>query len=294
MMKVLRTTEKLMITVATTGAFQGKEANPNLPTLPEEIAEAVYDAWNEGASIVHIHARERETNKPTSDPEILSEIDQRIRDKKCDIIIQHSTASDYIPRLGSDQRIKAIEMNPEMASLDITVPRMITFGGKETVYITTLPEIEAGAKAMLERGVKPELEIFTPVVIDDVRQMIDKGLLTKPYWFNFVMGMRRINRSYMGCSPKLLMQLVDDLPPDSMFNVMGVGSDELPATTQSILLGGHVRVGFEDNVYYRKGELAESNAQLVARAAYFGRELGCEIASPAEAREMLNIPQLKH
>ena len=293
-MKELRTTEKLIITVATTGAFQGKEANPNLPTQPEEIADAVYDAWNEGASIVHIHAREKGTDKPTSEFEVLSEIDQRIRDKKCDIIIQHSTASDYIPRLGSDQRIKCIEMNPEMASLDITVPRMLTYGGKETIYITTLPEIEVGAKAMLERGVKPELEIFNPVLIDDVRQMIDKGLLTKPYWFNFVMGMRRINRSYMGYSPKLLMQLVDDLPPDSMFNVMGVGNDELPATTQSILLGGHVRVGFEDNVYYRKGELAKSNAQLVARSAHFARELGCEIASPAEAREMLNIPQLEN
>lgn len=293
-MRELRTTEKLIITVATTGAFQGKEANPNIPTQPEEIADAVYDAWNEGASIVHIHAREKGTDKPTSDFEVLSEIDRRIRDKKCDIIIQHSTASDYIPRLGEDQRIRCIEMNPEMASLDITFPRMITFGGKEVIYITTLPEIEVGAKAMLDRGVKPELEIFNPVGIDDVRQLIDKGLLTKPYWFNFVMGMRRINRAYMRYSPKLLMQLVDDLPPDSMFNVMGVGSDELPATTQAILLGGHIRVGFEDNIYYKKGQLAESNAQLVARSAGIARELGCEIVSPAEARAMLNIPQLKN
>jgi 3-keto-5-aminohexanoate cleavage enzyme len=287
-----RTTEKLMITVAPTGAFQGKETNPNLPTRPEEIAQAVYEAWNEGASIVHIHAREREMDKPTSDPQVLKEIDDRIRAKGCDIIIQHSTASDYIPRLGSDRRIKAIEMNPEMASLDITIPRMITFKSEERIYITTLPEIEYGAKAMLERGVKPELEIFNPVVMDDVYSLIEKGLLTKPYWFDFVMGMRRINRSYMTASPRLLMQLVDLLPPDSMFCVMGVGSDEVPMTTQSILLGGHVRVGFEDNVYYARGELAQSNAQLVAKAARIGRELGCEIASPAEAREMLHIPKL--
>ena len=292
-MKELRTTEKLIITVATTGAFQGKEANPNLPEQPEEIAKATYDSWNEGASIVHIHARERGTNKPTSDPEILCEIDQRIREKNCDIIIQHSTASDYIPRLGADKRIKAIEMNPEMASLDITIPRMITFGGKETIYITTLPEIEYGAKVMLEKGVKPELEIFNPVVMEDVYYLIEKGLLTKPYWLSFVMGMRRINRSYMPYSPKLLMQLIDALPNDSMFTVMGVGTDELPATTQSVLLGGHLRVGFEDNIYYKKGQLAESNAQLVARAARIGRELGCEIASPAEARQMLNIPPFK-
>ena len=291
-MKELRTTEKLIITVATTGGFQGKEANPNLPIQPEEIAQATYEAWNEGASTVHIHAREKGTNKPTSDPDVLQEIDQRIRDKKCDIIIQHSTASDYIPRLGKDKRIKAIEMNPEMASLDITLPRMITFGGREEIYITTLEEIEDGAKAMLERGVKPELEVFSPVLMEDTYHLIEKGLLTKPYWYSFVMGMRRINRAYMRYSPRLLMQLVDALPQDAMFTVMGVSGDELPATTQSILLGGHVRVGFEDNVYYKKGQLADSNAQLVARSARIGRELGCEIASPAETRDMLNIPQL--
>lgn len=291
-MKELRTTEKLIVTVATTGAFQGKEANPNLPLQPDEIAQSTYEAWNEGASVVHIHARERETNKPTSDPEILNEIDQRIREQKCDIIIQHSTALDYMPRLDKDKKIKAIEMNPEMASLDITVPRMIDFGGKESIYITTLDEIEYGAKDMLERGVKPELEVFNPVLMEDTYHLIEKGLLTKPYWFSFVLGMRRINRSYMGYSPRLLLQLVDALPPDSMFSVMGVGNDELPATTQSILLGGHVRVGFEDNIYYNKGELATNNAQLVARAIRIARELGCEIASPAEAREMLGIPPL--
>lgn len=292
-MRELRTTDKLMITVATTGAFQGKEANPNLPTTPEQIAKAAYESWNEGASIIHIHARDKETGKPTSDPEILREIDQRIRELKCNIIIQHSTAQDYVPRLGSDKRIKSIEMNPEMASLDITIPRMNTFAGNEAIWITTLPEIEHGAKVMLERGIKPELELFNPVLMEDIHVLIEKGLLTKPYWISFVMGMRRTNRAYMPYSPKLLMHLIDGLPVESLFTVMGIGTDELPATTQSILLGGHLRVGFEDNVYYRKGEVAQSNAQLVARAARIGRELGCQIATPAEARELLNIPPYK-
>lgn len=291
-MKELRTTEKLIITVATTGDFQGKEANPNHPVEPEEIANAAYDAWNEGASIVHIHARDK-TGKPTNDPDIFREIDRRIREKDCDIIIQHSTAQDYIPRLGADKKIKTIEMCPEMATLDITIPRMVTFGGRESIYITTLPDIEHGARVMLENGVKPELEIFNPVLIEDAYQLIEKGLLRQPYWISFVMGMRRINRAYMPYSSKLLLQLVDSLPDDSMFTVMGVGTDELPATTQSILLGGHVRVGFEDNIYYQRGQLAESNAQLVSRAARIGRELGCEIVSPEEARRMLNIPPFK-
>ena len=132
-MKELRTTEKLIITVATTGDFQGKEANPNHPVEPEEIANAAYDAWNEGASIIHMHARETSTGKATNNPDIFREIDRRIREKNCDIIIQHSTAQDFIPRLGPDKRIKTIEMCPEMATLDITIPRMITFGGKESI-----------------------------------------------------------------------------------------------------------------------------------------------------------------
>ncbi len=298
-MRELRTTEKLIITVAPTGAFQGKEANPNLPLLPEEIAQSVYDSWNEGASIVHVHARDRKTLRSTTDPEVLREVEERIREKKCDIIIQNSTADDMliqnvtgmgeVPRI---ERIKAIETNPEMASLDITMAGMVTFGTKENVFVARLSDIEYGAKAMLERGVKPELELFSPLLMEDVYHLINKGLLKKPYWVSLVMGMRRINRAYMPYSPRLLMQLVDSLPPDSMFTALGIAGDELPATTHSILLGGHLRVGFEDNVSYGKKQLAQSNAQLVARAARIGRELGCEIASPSEAREMLGIPPL--
>jgi len=291
-MRELRTTSKLIITVSPTGAFQGKEANPNIPIAPDEIAESVYKSWNEGASIVHIHAREKGTNKPTSDPEILREIDQKIREKGCDIIIQHSTANDFIPRLGEDKRIKAIEMNPEMASLSVSFTRMNTFGKRESIFITTIPEVEHGAQLMLERDVKPELEVYSPVVMEDVYGLTRKGLLKKPYWVSFVFGMHRTCQSYMSYSPRFLMLLVESLPPDSLFTVIGIGSDELPATTLSILLGGHLRVGFEDNTYYSKGQLAESNEQMVARAARIGRELGCEIASPAEAREMLGIKPL--
>ncbi len=292
-MREIRTTSKLIIAVAPTGAFQGKEANPNLPMQPEEIAEEVVKCWGEGASIAHIHARERGTGKSTTDPEVLQDIDRRIRSKKCDIIIQHSTAGDFTPRLGSDKRIKAIEMNPEMASLSVTFTRMNTFGGRENIRIITLPEIEYAARAMLDKGVKPELEVYNPVVMEEVYGLIEKKLLMKPYWVSFVFGMHRICLSYMAYSPRLLISLVDSLPQDSMFSTMGIGSNELQATTQSILLGGHIRVGFEDNVYYRRGELAESNGQLVARAVRIGRELGCEIATPAEARQMLNIPVLQ-
>jgi 3-keto-5-aminohexanoate cleavage enzyme len=290
-MRELRITEKLIITVSTTGAFQGKEAHPEFPEQPDEIAEAVYECWNEGAAIAHIHARERVTGKPTNAPDILRDIDRRIREKNCDIIIQHSTASDFIPQLPSDKSIKAIEMNPEMASLSVTWPRVFRFQGEQKVTMISMEEIEYSARTMLDRGIKPELEVYSPVVLEDIYSMVASGVLKKPYWINFVFGMRRTNRGYMDYSPKMLTHLIDLLPKDSMFNVTGVGSQELPSTSLSILLGGHVRVGFEDNIYYKRGELATSNAQLVARMVRIGKELGCRIATTAEARDMLGVPQ---
>ncbi|HMK65613.1 MAG TPA: 3-keto-5-aminohexanoate cleavage protein [Thermodesulfobacteriota bacterium] len=292
-MRVLRTTPKLIVTVAPTGPYHGKEANANLPMQPDEIAQAAYDCWNEGASVVHIHAKDKD-GKNTRDPEVFMEIDRRIREKKCDIIIQHSSALDFTPKLAEDGKITAIETDPlpEMASLGLFLTRLADFKGQEIISIARWSDLEWGAREMLKKGVKPELEVFNIVLMEDVYRLIDMGLLAKPYLINIIMGMRRINRAYMSYSPKMMMHMVDMLPPDSIFTTMGIAADELPATTQSILLGGHVRVGFEDNIIYRKGDLAESNAQLVARTVRIGRELGCEIATPAEARQMLNIPQL--
>ncbi len=292
-MRELRTTDKLIVTVATTGGIHGKEAHPKLPEQPDEIAEAVYESWNEGAAIAHIHARDRGSGKPTNDPDILRDIDRRIREKKCDIIIQHSTASDFIPHLPPDKSIKAIEMNPEMASLSVTWARVLQSRGKEMVAITSMEDLIGSAKMMLDRGTKPEIEVYTPVAMEDVHSIISKGVLKKPYWIDFVFGMRNTNKAYMNFSPEMLMFLVNLLPADAMFNVMAVGRFELPATTLSILLGGNVRVGFEDNVYYQKGELAENNAQLVSRIVRIGKELGCQIAAPSETRKLLGIPQLQ-
>jgi 3-keto-5-aminohexanoate cleavage enzyme len=294
MLRELRTTPKLIVTVAPTGPYHGKEANQNLPLQPEEIAQSAYDCWNAGASVVHIHAKDK-NGKNTRDPEVFMEIDRGIREKKCDIIIQHSSALDFTPKLAEDGMISAIETNPrpEMASLGLFLTRLADFKGHEIISIARWSDLTFGAREMLQKGVKPELEVFNIVLMEDVYKLIEMGLLAKPYLINIIMGMRRINRAYMSYSPKMMMHMVDMLPPDSLFTTMGIAADELPATTQSILLGGHVRVGFEDNIAYKKGDLAESNAQLVARAVRIGRELGCEIATPAEARQMLNIPQLE-
>jgi 3-keto-5-aminohexanoate cleavage enzyme len=147
-------------------------------------------------------------------------------------------------------------------------------------------------KAILEKGVKPELEIYTPGGLEEVNAMVNQGLLKKPLWISFVMDMQRTVQNVVRYSPKNLVHYVDHLPHDAMFSSIGIAASELPATIQSILLGGHVRVGMEDNLFYRKGVLAESNAQLVERIAKIGTELGREPATPNETRELLGIPLL--
>ena len=286
------TTDKLIICVAPLGSFMGKDMNPNIPIQPDEIAEEVYRAWNEGASIVHIHARDR-SGVATTDPEVFREIDGKTRDKGCDIIIQHSTSPGRGSLAGVEDGLRALEADPEMASADIgTLVGMRR--GQETVRMWTRSFIERLLKQMLEKGIKHELEIYTPGGLEEVNVMIEKGLLTKPYWISFVLDMYRSLQNVVRYSPKNLMHYVDLLPSDSMFSTIGIAAAELPATIQSILLGGHVRVGFEDNLYYRKGVLAESNAQLVQRIAGIGRELGREPATPDEARELLGISKLQN
>lgn len=289
-MKEMRATDKLIVTVSPASNFQGKEANPAIPYTPEEIADAVYECWNVGASIAHIHCRDKD-GIPTNDPEVFREVDRLIREKKCDIIIQHSTAPAMRPGTTIDEGIKSIEANPEMASLSMGVGVVLS-KGQARIIPRNRYWIEEQAKLMMSQGIKPELEVYNMVMMEDVYDLIEKGLLRKPYWMSFVMGMHRVNQNAIRYTPKALMYQIETLPPDSMFSVIAIGGDELPATTLSILLGGHCRVGFEDNIYYRKGELAKSNAQLVERTVRIGRELGCNIATPDEARRMLAIPAL--
>ena len=289
-MKEMRTTEKLIITVSPSSNFQGKEANPALPYSPQEIADTVYECWNEGAAIAHIHCRDK-SGVPSNDPEVFREVDRLIREKKCDIIIQHSTAPGMKPGTTIDDGIRSIEANPEMASLSMGVGVLLRKG--ET-RINCRPRywIEDQAKTMMERGIKPELEVYNMVMMEDVHALAEKGLLKKPYWMSFIMGMHRINQNAIRFRPQALIYQIEQMPPDSMFCMIGIGLDQLPATTLSILLGGHCRVGFEDNIHYRKGELAKNNAQLVARTVRIAKELGSTPATPDEARQMLGIPPL--
>ncbi len=277
--------DKVIITVAQTGAWPlvTKALNPNLPEQPEEIAESAYACYQEGAAICHIHARDKE-GKSTGTQEIFQEIHDRIR-SKCNVILQDSTGGG--PNLTLEQRIECLHAKPEMASLNMGSLMRVVGQFKGIAFANLREDIETYVTRMREMGVKPEMEVYSHAMFREVENLIKKGLVERPYYINLVLGM-----TYQGAleaTPKYLNSLIDFLPEDVIFNVTAVGAAQLPLTTLSMILGGCVRVGMEDNIYFRKGELAKNNAQLVARAVRIARELNKEPATPDEARKILGM-----
>jgi 3-keto-5-aminohexanoate cleavage enzyme len=273
---------KIIITVAQTGALVTKKMNPHLPEQPDEIAASAHACYNEGAAIVHIHARD-ERGENAADIEVFRSIHAKIR-SLCNIIIQDSTGGG--PNLTREERVSCLKAGPEMASLNMGSMMRIS-GPYAGVPFSNLPEeIESYVKLMKEVGVKPEMEVYSHSMLREIYSLIKKGLIEKPYYINVVLGMK-----YQGAcdaTPKMLISILDLLPQDSIFNCTAVGSAQLPLTTLAMVLGGCVRVGLEDNILYRKGEMA-TNAQLVARTVRIARELGKEPATPDEARQILGL-----
>lgn len=273
---------KVMITAALTGGFHGKEANPNLPEQPDEIAQAALECYHAGACIAHIHGRDRE-GKPTSDVKIYREIKERIREK-CDIILSFTTGGG--PNLTPEERIQSAFADPELCSLNMgTMVR--TRWGEGTIFLNTRSQIEQWAKILKDRGIKPELEVYSHTMFIDVENLIQLGLVEPPYFINLVLGMT--HQGALEVTEKNLLSLIEYLPSNTIFNVTAIGRMQLSLTTLGILLGGNPRVGFEDNVYYHKGVLADSNAQLVSRTARIIKEIDLEIATPEEARKQLGL-----
>jgi 3-keto-5-aminohexanoate cleavage enzyme len=273
--------DKLIITAALTGGMHGKEANPELPEQPEEIVDAAVECFRAGAAIVHLHARDA-SGRGVADPEVFRQINEGIR-ARCPLVIQDTTGDAGI---AVEQRILALDTAPEMASLNMgTVVFFV--GGREVDFVNRRSEIEAFARAMLERGIKPEMEVYSPAMFGEVDNLISKKLLRQPYYVNFVMGVGGMG-GYPG-TPRNLITMAGHLPAGAKFNVSGIGRAQLPLSAMAIIMGGHARVGLEDNIYYRRGELASSNAQLVERVVRLAGELGREVASPDEAREILKI-----
>ncbi len=270
--------QKLIITAALTGAEVTREQQPALPVTPQEIAAAAEECAKAGASIVHLHAREAD-GTPTQDRETYRRIIAAIRER-CDVIVQVSTGGAV--GMTSAERLAPVTLAPEMATLSMGT---VNFG--DDVFMNHPADMETFLHAMQQHGVKPEFEIFDTGMITTLNRWLKKGLLQGPQHVDFVLGIP----GGMAGTPQALLYMVEQLPPAATWTVAGIGSAQLPLGTLAILLGGHVRVGFEDNVYYRKGELASSNAQLVARIARISEELNRPVATPAQARAILGLTQ---
>jgi 3-keto-5-aminohexanoate cleavage enzyme len=290
---------KVIVTIAPTGGMAGKKQSPNLPTQPEEIADDVHRCYNAGASVVAVHAR-RPDDQATCNPEIYRRINELIR-AKCDIIINNSTGGgingDMVRQAPNgyweimfDERIKGMEAGAEMCTLDPTTI-VANFDGKEILMNTSPSRCRELAETMKAKGIKPEWEVFSPThLLQDVSACLRAGLDEPPYFINFVLGVDRGFQGAMPYSPKILQQMVELMPPDAIFNVSAIGPAQLDAGIQSLLLGGHVRVGLEDNLYYSRGRLA-TNVEQVERIVRIIRDMGLEPATPAEARKMMGLPR---
>ncbi len=277
---------KVIITVAQTGALVTKKMNPNIPEQPEEIAQSAYDCYNEGAAIVHIHARNPD-GTTTGSATIFRDIHERIR-KKCPLIIQDSTGGGA--NLSVEQRTECLEAGPEMASLNMGTMVRTVGDGAGTPFMNTRMEIENFVKRMTQFGVKPEMEIYNVAMLSEATLLIEKGLVQRPYCMTLILGM-----AYQGAQEANMMFLptyLHYIPNDTYFTTLGVGRAQTGLGILGMILGGNVRVGLEDNLYFRKGELAKSNAQLVARIIRVARELGKEPCSPDEARQLLGLKRM--
>jgi len=270
----------VMLTVAPTGGVHGKDANPNLPEQPAEIAEQVAECEELGAAIVHLHARDEHGE---NDASRLQAVNNAVRERCDDIIIQNTTGGQGT----LDARLHGIRTSPppEMASLD-----MGPFNrGQHIITEHNRHNIELLATEMREKGIKPELECFNNGHLNEAHRLIEQGALEEPYYINLIFGQGTFTRP----TPENVLNMVSNLPEAAEFNLLAVGQHQLPLTTLSVLLGGHVRVGMEDNLYYRRGEPAQSNAQLVERTVDVVQSLDRDLATPDEARERLGIERAR-
>jgi len=270
---------KLIITAALTGAEVTRADQPALPITPQEIALAAQACVEAGAAIVHLHARKPD-GSATQDPTVYRDIIAAVR-ARCDVIIQVSTGGAV--GMTAQERLAPVNLRPEMASLSMG---SVNFG--DDVFLNPPADIAAFSHAMAAQGVKPELEIFDTGMLATANRWLKKGLLGACPHVDFVLGVP----GGMPATPEALMYLKAQLPEGASWSVAGMGPAQLQLGAMAIVLGGHVRVGFEDNIYFRKGELALSNAQLVERMAILGRLLERPPATPQEARAMLGLATL--
>lgn len=268
--------DKLIITVAPTGSLPTKKDTPHVPVSPDEIIQTGILCEKAGASIIHVHARNPGDETASTDFHIFKEICQGLK-QETNLIVQISTGG----RAGMayEQRSERLSLKPEMASLTTGSVNFPT-----SVYANSPDLIKALSRDMTSLGIKPEIEIFDVSMIRNALDLVDQGVIESPLHFDFVMGLK-------GAIPATIENLVhlkNSIPREMTWSVAGVGRNQLPMCSHGILMGGHVRVGLEDCIYYRRGELA-TNEQLVKRVAALSQTLEREVAEPDEARAILGL-----
>ena len=271
---------KVIITAAISGAEVTQEMNPAVPYTVDQYVREAKLARDAGAAIIHLHAR-FDDGTPTQDRERFKVIIDAIQATCPDVIIQPSTGG--ATGMTAEERLQPTELNPEMASLDCGT---MNFGGDD-IFVNTENMIIEFAARMNERGIKPELECFDKSHVDMALRLVRKGHIQPPLHFNFVLG---VNGGATG-TPRDLLFLKESLPEGATFTVTGIGRCQLDMNVMGMLLGGHVRVGFEDNLKYNRERNAVTNAEFVERIVRIAKELNLEIATPAEARLILGMPE---
>lgn len=288
-----------MICVACNGGIQGKETHEQLPETPDEIADSVQKAYEAGASMVHVHARDsRDFTHGARRADEWYEVNRRIRARCPDIVINNTTGGDL--QMSMEERLSCLDTGPEIASLNLT-PDMSRFTMKaraaplphprpETEVDICIPFtygiVERFAAEMKKRGIKPEMETYHNGGAWVIRNLIGRGLVEPPYLVQTVMGAQ--TASYP--TPENVIQLLKELPSQTVWLCSGIGPFQLPLTTFSLLMGGHARVGLEDNLYYGRGRKFVDNAESVRRVVRIAGELNRKVATPSETRELLGLP----
>jgi 3-keto-5-aminohexanoate cleavage enzyme len=271
-------TEKLLITVAPSIPPYMAQDIPGLDLSPEGIAEEVVRAYNAGANLVHLHVWD-ERGLPTTDLAAFNSTLRLIR-ARCNIVIEGSTGG--VSELSPEERSISLQADIEMASLN---PGSVNYD--KGVYVNSPMDIDYWAEEMHLRNIKPDIAIFEVGMIANAMNQVEKGRITPPYLFSFVLG----QQGALPATPKNLLFLSESIPAESFWAVAGHGGYDLQTSVLAMSMGGHARAGFEDNPYYRPGEVATSNAQLIERLVRIAREIGRETATPDEARDMLGLPQ---
>jgi uncharacterized protein (DUF849 family) len=287
---------KIMISCAVTGSADTPAKNPAVPVTPAQIAASAIDAAKAGAAIVHIHVRDPETGKPSMEGTLYREVVERIRSSGTDVLINLTTGpgARFVP--GEDdplapgpgttlkrpeERVRhVLELRPELCSLD-----MGSFNMGERVFVNTPAHLQKMAIAIRDAGVTPELEVFDTGHLLLAKKFLEQGYVKPPGLFQICLGISWSQPA----TPEAMLYMRNLLPPDCVWFAFGISLHQFPMVAQTVLLGGHPRVGLEDNIYLEKGVLAPSNAALVEKTVRIVEILGDQVATPAEARQILGL-----